>query len=318
MNVSLHVIETVLAFTGVVGLVLLLRRFSIVRQEDSQLFARLLTQAVLPAVIFYQLVSKPVEKHQLLPVCIIILSGLLSMGLAWLLGHALKLGRQKIGALILTSSYGAAAFLGYPVIQYVFPGDANAMADAVLITELGVALPLFTLAPAIAMHFGATESGPGQGRAMMAAYFRSPIFWAVALGLALAPLRLNEQRVWLAPVFESLRMMEGALAVLACFTLGLQLKLQSFKGLWVMLLVSALIQMAFQPLAAGFLADLFHVTGTDKQVLVLITAMPSAVLGTVFAARYHCAGETASTIVMCHVLLSIVLIPLSFSLAIAR
>jgi malate permease and related proteins len=318
VTANLHLIETVLAFTAVVGMVLVLRRLSIVREEHSQLFARLLTQAILPVVVFHQLVTQPIHQRQLLPVFIIILTGVLSMALSWLLGRALKLDRAKIGALILTSSFGSSAFLGYSVIQYVFPGDSVAMTDAILISELGVGLPIFVFGPVIAMHFGSAEYGPVRGRAMLVEYFRSPVFVAVVLGLALAPLRLDTQRPLFAPVFEALGMMEGALAVLVCFTLGLQLKMQSLKGLWVMLVVSALIQMAFQPFAAGVLADLLAVTGTDKQVLILISAMPSAVLGTVFATRYNCAGATASILVMCHILLGTVLIPLSFSLAGAR
>ncbi len=310
VNANLHVVQTVLAFVGVVGMVLLLRRLSVVREEDSQLLARLLTQAVLPVVIFHQLVTQPIHQRQLVPVLIIILTGVFSMGLAWLLGRALKLERPMIGALILTSSFGSSSFLGYSVIQYVFPGDAVAMTDAILISELGVGLPIFVLGPVIAMYFGEARRGT-----MTAEYFRSPVFVAVVLGLALAPLRLDAHRPLLAPVFEALEMMEGALAVLVCFVLGLQLKRQSLRGLWVMLVVSALIQMAFQPAAAGVLADWFRVGGTDRQVLVLISAMPSAVLGTVFATRYHCAGATASTLVICHILLSTVLIPLSFALA---
>jgi predicted permease len=50
----------------------------------------------------------------------------------------------------------------------------------------------------------------------------------------------------------------------------------------------------------------------ERQVLILITAMPAAVLGPVFATRYNCDGVTASNLVMSHILMSLVLIPLTF------
>lgn len=314
MEASLHVVETVLAFTAVVAVALLLRRLGMLREADSGLFARLLTQAVLPAVVFNQLVTRPIQLHQVWLVVTVLMAGLLSMLLAWGLGRLLRQDRPRIGALILTSSFGSSALLGYPIIEYAFPGNPTAMTDAVLISELGVGLPIFTFGPAVAMYFGAAQGEAPSGGAVAAQYFRSPVFLAVVLGLALAPLHLDPEAPLLAPFFEALNMMEGALAVLACFTLALQLKIQSLKGLGLLLLVSALIQMAFQPAAAGLMADLLRISGVEREVLILITAMPAAVLGPVFATRYNCDGATASNLVMSHILLALALVPLTFYL----
>jgi predicted permease len=46
--------------------------------------------------------------------------------------------------------------------------------------------------------------------------------------------------------------------------------------------------------------------------LVLLAAMPSAVLGTVFATRYKCEGEMASTATFVNIVLSVASIPLVF------
>jgi len=50
----------------------------------------------------------------------------------------------------------------------------------------------------------------------------------------------------------------------------------------------------------------------QKQVLVLVAAMPSAVLGPVFAARYKCEGELASTVTFANILIGAIGIPLVF------
>ena len=76
-----------------------------------------------------------------------------------------------------------------------------------------------------------------------------------------------------------------------------------------MLIVSAFIQMWFQPFVAKTEASLFHLSALQTQVLVMISAMPSAVLGPVFASHYDCAPETATALVMAHILLSIAMIP---------
>lgn len=311
---DLHVVETVLAFAFVVALCVVLKKRSIIREEDSPLFARLLTQVALPAVIFYQLSTHPVSGRQFLMILVMIVTGLVSLLAAWGMGKLLRLDRPRIGALMLTSAFGSSALLGYPLIAFAFPGNPEAMADAILVSELGVGLPIFTLGPLIAMYFGETSGPPGRRARVLVDYFRSPVFIAVVLGLLVAPLRLPTEKLFLAPVYEALRMVDGALTVLACLILALQLKLKSMKGIWLMLIVSAFIQMALEPWVASLQAGWFHLAAEQKQVLTLISAMPSAVLGPVFATRYKCASETASALVLMNILLSVLVVPIVFSM----
>jgi hypothetical protein len=70
--------------------------------------------------------------------------------------------------------------------------------------------------------------------------------------------------------------------------------------------------MGIQPMLAIAGADLMGVALLDKQVLILISAMPSAVLGTVFASQYRCDSETASELVFLNILASLAGIPLVY------
>jgi predicted permease len=250
-TVDIRVVETVAAFATVVALCLQLKRRGIVTEEHESVFARLLTQAALPAVIFYQLATHPVDSRQYLMVLTIVIAALVSMLASWLLGKALRLERPQIGALMLTSSFGSSALMGYPVIQYVFPNNPQALADAVFMSEVGVGLPIFILGPLIAMNFGeALEDGPLR-RKIPVNYFRSPIFVAVIMGIGASQFPGLQQISWLAPFWEALRMVEGTLAAVACMVLALQLKLSSLRGtFWSLLIGSALIQMVLQPWVA--------------------------------------------------------------------
>jgi predicted permease len=313
--VNIRVIETVAAFAAVVFSCILLKKNGFVEEDHERLFARLLTQAALPAVVFSQLASHPIEPRQYLMALTIIVAALVSMAASWLLGKALRLDQPLVGALMLTSSFGSSALMGYPVIQYVFPDNPQALADAVFMSEVGVGLPLFILGPLIAMHFGeANENGPSR-RSLVVSYFRSPIFAAVIAGILASRLPGLRHTPWLEPVWEGLHMIEGALAVLACMILALQLKLSSLRGaFWPLLLGSALIQMVLQPWIAQLQAGWYGLSAEQTQVTVLLTTMPAAVLGPVFASRYRCASNTASALVMAHILLSVVIIPLSFTI----
>ncbi len=312
MHANLQVFETVFAFTIVVMFCLLLRRYSIIKESDGNVFAKLLTQAVLPTVIFLQLSATPIKGNQLLLVLAILIAGILSMLLAYGAGRMLLLSKAKTGALMLTSSFGSSALLGYPFIAFSFPDNPEAIADAVLLSELGVGLPLFIIGPAIAIFFGDKPEHEKSGKAISLAYFRSPIFIAVILGILVSFLPINRENVLLAPFFEALKMINGALTIIACLILALQLKLKSLKGIIPLFIISAIIQMWFQPFVAHTQATLYHLSTIQTQVLVLVSAMPSAVLGPVFASRYNCAPDTASALVMAHIIMSIAMIPVVF------
>ena len=314
MTASLQVFESVLAFSLVVVSCIIMKRKSIVQEEDAALCARLLTQAALPAFIFFQLSTHPVSGRQFLMVLAMIVTGILSMGAAWLAGKSLRLERPKIGALMLTSSFGSTALIGYPLIQFSFPNNPAALTDAILLSELGVGLPIFILGPAVAMYFGENfDENIGTRWSVFTEYFRSPIFFATVLGLIIAPFQIPVNNWLVAPFYEALSVIGNAVAVLACLILGLQLKMKSLKGIWALFIISALIQMVFQPWVAHMQADLYRLSAEQTQVLTLISSLPAAVLGSVFATHYKCASDTASALIMMHLLLAIVLVPLTFA-----
>ncbi|MFZ3047379.1 MAG: AEC family transporter, partial [Desulfatirhabdiaceae bacterium] len=199
--------------------------------------------------------------------------------------------------------------------QYVFPDNPQALADAVFMSEVGVGLPIFILGPLIAMHFGEAPSDGSSRRKLMVDYFRSPIFAAVIAGMVASQFPVLRQTPWLYPFWDALRMIEGSLATLACMILALQLKLSSMRGtFWSLFIGSALIQMLLQPWVAHIQAGWYNLSAVQTQVVILITTMPAAVLGPVFASRYHCAGSKASALVMSHILLSMAIIPISFAI----
>lgn len=101
------------------------------------------------------------------------------------------------------------------------------------------------------------------------------------------------------------------MGLLSCVVLGLYLKPKSFKGTISLIIFSAVIEMGLQPLTTSLMADVFVVSEVNKKILVFISSMPAAILGTVFTARYNCAPETASAIPYSHIILALITIPLT-------
>lgn len=309
---TLRVTETVIAFALVIVLVVLLKRKKVVSESDLPSLSALMTKAILPAVIFLQLSMNPIRGEQLVLVMIMFLAGLASMVITWIVGKLMRLRRDTLGMLIISSTFGSSALIGYPLIEFAFPGNSHAMTDAILISELGVGLPIFTLCPLVASYYGNARHGVQAILDTLTAYLKSPIFISVVAGLTLSQFPSVVKFSFLDPFWQALRMIDGTLTVLASLILGLQLKFKSFRRILPLFIVSAIIQIGIQPMLAVAGADLMNVALLDKQVLILISAMPSAVLGTVFASQYQCDSETASELVFLNILASLAGIPIVY------
>ena len=309
---NIHLIETVVAFALIVLLNIFLKKKQILNGSDTPVFTRLLTQVVLPVFIFFQLLRYPPGLRYLLPVLAMFIAGCCTLLAAWIIGELMRFSRSTTGALMIVSSFGSSALLGYPLIQYTFPHDPGAMTEAILISELAVGLPIFTLCPLVAIHFGEASKTAGAPPSTLLQYFRSPIFIAVILGFAVSRFHVPLESPFVAPILEAGKIINGTRAALACLILGMQIKVGSFKRLLPIVAISATLQMGLQPLLAYGQAVLYRLSGLERQVLVLIAAMPSAVLGPVFAVRYKCDGELASTVTFINILLAVLGIPVVF------
>ena len=309
---TLHVTETILAFALIVLLVVLLKKKNIVSVGDIKSYTRLMTTAIMPAVIFLQLSTNPVNGRQFILVLIMFLAGIASMIVTWIIGKLMRLKRETLGMLIISSTFGSSSLIGYPLIEFAFPGNVVAMSDAILISELGVGVPIFTLCPLVASYYGSGDSGVFSMWKTLLEYLKSPLFLSVVAGIVFSQFQVIVKNPLLAPMWEALRMIQGTLTVLACLILGLQLKFGSVRKILPLFIVSSIIQIGVQPFFTSFGADLVHAPLLDKQVLILIAAMPSAVLGTVFATQYECDGEAASEMVFLNIMVSLIGIPLVY------
>lgn len=309
---TIHVTETIFAFAIIILLVHLLKKNNIVSSGDLQSYSNLMMKAILPAVIFFQLSLNPVNGHQLILVLIMFTTGIFSMVITWITGRIMKLKNETLGMLIITSTFGSSALIGYPLIKFAFPNNLDVMSNAIVISQLGIGVPIFTLCPIVASYYGSGSSGFNTMIKSILDYLKSPIFIAVVAGIIVSQFQMFVKLNFLQPFWEALRMIEGTLWVMACVILGLQLKFRSLRRLMPLFIVSVIVQMGIQPFFASLGAGLMQVGALDRQVLILISAMPSAVLCSVFATHYKCDSETASEVVFLNIMFSLIGITLVY------
>jgi hypothetical protein len=211
---------------------------------------------------------------------------------------------------MIASSFGSSALLGYPLIQMVFPNNPEAMTDAILISEIGVGLPLFIFCPLVAMWFGKERQSDIKFIQILLPYLKSPVFFALILGLIFSIFKINPGTVVMSTMKSLAQTLGNGIGLLSCVVLGIYLKPKSFKGVILLILFSAVLEMGFQPFITSVQASLFGVSDIHKKILIFISSMPAAILGPVFAVRYDCAPDTASVISYSHIILALISIPI--------
>ncbi|NOZ23562.1 MAG: hypothetical protein GXP25_21000 [Planctomycetes bacterium] len=191
-------------------------------------------------------------------------------------------------------------------------GLGEALPEALIVGELGVGVLVFTLGVALAIYFGAAAEQGRKRWAASLAFFRSPIFISVVLGLACSLLHFSTKSSWFSPVYRVLRVWGNSLEFLVALTIGLMLHPLPLRKLLPLILFVGGIKLLVQPLIAAGGAHLFGLPLLCTEVLVIQTAMPSATVAVVLAARYGCDSTVASALVVATTLMSVLTLPVVF------
>lgn len=226
-------------------------------------------------------------------------------------GRRLGLTRAQTGSFILAAVFGSSALLGYALVGEVFPHDAGAMAEASLVSELGVGLPLFTLGAMIAMQYGDKQAQAGPGAL---AFFHSPMFIAIAVGSAWSMAGLPVTGAAIDPLFDAVHIVAKANTLLVTLLVGVTLGFDRFKEIAGVVVVALVLKLIVSPLLIAFPASYLALESWQMQVLVIEAAMPSAMLGVAFAKRYGCDVRLASKLVFATLIGSMVTVALMLRL----
>ncbi len=297
--------NAILAIAILYVLAILLKRLKVLTEDHSLVLARLVTDLCLPAAVFVSLSSQRVRPGELMPALLMLCLELLCIALAWMVSRAFGFSKAQTGAVVFCSAFGSSAFLGYALILEMFPDKPQVMAEAVLISEIGVGYPIFILGPILAAYFGTQASDWKAIRTASFGFFRSPVFFALILGILWGLLNLpGKENAILAPLFHVCRILASALTPLAILSVGLMFKIPSVRSILAALAVVVSIKLILKPLIAGTAASWLGFPDLWKEVLVLLAAMPPAILGAVFLRRYGGDASLASAILLVVTILS--------------
>lgn len=305
MNIYMHTLTSILVLAAIISLIVLLRNRGMLKQENGVLFSKLVTQVTLPAIIFYALSHSVLEWKYLLLFLIMIASAIVMLAIAWLIGKSIKLPHPQMGTFLLVSGFGSSSLLGYALVAELFPTNADALAEAAFISELGVGLPLFTVGVMIAMFYGNSEEKSSHLLNGALLFFRSPIFISIAAGTVWSLLKLPIEGALMGPLFDAIHIIGKANTFMVTLTVGVLLQFSALRSIIVIALAVILIKLILNPLLVYIPASTMHLEEWQLQVLILEAAMPSAMLSVVLANRYGCDAKLASKLVFITLIVSV-------------
>ena len=296
MDIYLHTLTSIFVLALIILLIVVLRHFRFLKQEDGLLFSKLVTQVTLPAIIFYSLAHSTLQWKYVFLFLMMIGVSLFVIGLAWIVGRLLKLNPPQMGSFLLTSGFGSSALLGYALVAELFVNNRDALAEAAFISELGVGLPLFTLGVMIAIYYGnANNNASILSSATL--FFKSPIFLSLAAGIIYSVLQFPVHGDFITPLFDAVHIIGKANTLMVALTVGVSLQFSALRPVALIALFVIIFKLILSPLLLSVFSQFIVLEHWQLQVLILEAAMPSAMLSVVLSNRYGCDSALASKLV---------------------
>jgi predicted permease len=306
-------LQSIATMLGLVALSFLLKKRGVICASHSQVLSRIVTDFALPALILLNLSQNQLTAVQLIPALIMLVSTFMSLFLGWLLGkYFLHLPNPKLGSFIMICGFGSSSTLGYALIAQIFPGSVPAISQAMLVSEFGAVIPVFTAGVAISSYFGAVLSGEKRNFLVIKNFFSSPIFFSVCLGLILSFLPIPMAHPVVKVVYAILKIAGNSLEALVALSIGLMLTRIPFRQFSLLIIAVLAIKLIGEPLLAYFGAHIFAIGNLPREILIIESAMPSGALAALIAVRYGCDKGVASVLTVATYIISLLTLPFIF------
>ena len=245
-----------------------------------------------PIFVFDALVKEKITLSMLAkPVLFMVLLTASMMILAYLISKLLKAGENERVSLILASSMINVGNFGLPLIYFTYGNKASAYS---VLYFMAFNIPLST----IAIYISSREKKMIN---IVRDVLKIPLFYAMILAMVVAQMDIR------IPDFiqKSTGLMGFATIPLMIFILGLQLASIRIRLNFITYIVPAvLLRLVVSPVIALALFHVLGVTGLERDVAVVQTSAPAALLPLMYAIRFNRAPDLLAATILTSTLLS--------------
>lgn len=306
------VVNSLVPVFAVIGLGGLLRRRGFLDAKSTQGFNRFAYFFGLPLFLFYKLgnaTSGDRLANQFSAT--LILATVVAMVGGWAIAALRRGPLASRGAFIQASLRGNLAFMGVPLVMFVLADLPSEMLSAEHRIEIETAM-LLSLAPVIVFFnvvsvlflaiYNESSQSKFSWRGVAVNVATNPILIACLVGM------LFQRLGWQIPISinRTCEVVGAAAFPMALVGIGSQLATVGVSERWVEPLISSLIKCVVCPLAGWLISTQFGLAGAERLVVVILSAMPTAVSSYVLAEQMNADADLAATSVVFATALSIV------------
>ena len=314
MDDHIRIVSSIVVLLLLICVTLLFKRIGLLQESDGAVFSKMITNITLPALIFFSMARTEILWEETELALIMFVVSLVCLFLGWVIARTLKLPAERMGPVILTTGFGSSSLLGFALVGEIFPNDDKAMAEAIIISALGVQPLLFTLGAVIAIYYGNLSETAGSRLKTSLKYFYSPIFIAFVAGVLLSVALGRSAHPVYRSIMEGVHIAAAANTFLVTLTVGLFLRFDGMKQILPIGALVAAVKLIVMPVLVWIPTVFMALPLWQIEVLVLEAAMPSAALAVVLASSYGCDAAFTCRVVVVTILPAIATVPIMFEL----
>ncbi|AEH06579.1 Auxin Efflux Carrier [Methanothermococcus okinawensis IH1] len=283
---------------------------NILKENDRVILNNIVVYMAMPSTIFLTIMKNvsPVDLPQFLKLPFLIFLTFIMCGIiGYIIGKLLKLNKQSLGGLILVCALGNTGFLGYPVI-YGFYGTEGL--TRAIFCDMGSVFASLLLGTYIGIKFGKNENSD---TSIIKELLKFPPLMTGVISIILVFFGVSISNF---PDFlvKTLNYLSNATIPLIMLSLGLSLSPSSAKFGAIYGIIASIVRMGIAPLLVFIFSSMFLINGLDKNVLILESAMPSAMMSLVFAVLYGLDVKLVASACFITTVLSLILLPIIHNL----
>lgn len=284
-----------------------LRRGGVMRAEDGQVLVRVVLYAAMPALVFLIIVRADLTPSLLLVPLAGLATHAVLVGLALIGSRLMRLDRPTTGAFVLATAVGNTGFFGLPLIAA--SGHEFSQPAAVMYDALATGVITWTSIVAIAAAYSprAVRARGIEPRALVSGLLLPPT-WALAAGLVW---NVTFGHTLPGALERPLEVMAAAVLPLVMLYAGAMVDLTGVRRRWRLVSVATAARLAAGPAVGWLVAVAMGFEGQVLHTVVILSAMPSAMLSMMLGVREGLdadllAGAVVATTLLCTLTLPLV------------
>jgi hypothetical protein len=300
---EIMIIIVLLILTGYLS-----KYFGILKESDRLTLNNIVVHIAMPSTIFLTIMKNvsPADLPQFLKLPVLIFLTFVICGfIGYLIGRLLKLNKESLGGLILVCALGNTGFLGYPVI-YGFYGTEGL--TRAIFCDIGSVFASLLFGTYVGLKFGNENSN----NSIIYELLKFPPLITGILSIVLVFFGFNVDS-FPGFIIKTLNYLSNATIPLIMLSLGLSLSPKSARFGAIYGVIASMVRMGIAPLLVFALSTIFLIDGLEKNVLILESAMPSAMMSLVFAVMYELDVKLVASACFITTVVSLFILPLIYS-----